>query len=87
MHTEPPVSPTGEDWFRSPHSPRNIKGHSMFAERYLRARFEEGRREGMREGREEGRRERDRVWMDWLQSNRHVLQGTTRPPVPLEDGG
>ena len=69
-----------------------VEGISMLAERYLKSRYDkgkkEGREEGKEEGREEGREEVQKLWFAWNRRREEALREGrefTEPP-PAETG-
>ncbi|MCY4476030.1 MAG: hypothetical protein OXC83_11440 [Chloroflexi bacterium] len=63
-----------------------VEGAMIFAERYLKHRYERGREEGIEEGKEEGREAEQQRWADWMARKQHAeeIGEEFSEPSPLE---
>ena len=63
-----------------------VEGAMIFAERYLKHRYERGREEGIEEGKEEGREAEQQRWADWMARKQRAeeLGEEFSEPSPLE---
>ena len=63
-----------------------VEGAMIFAERYLKHRYERGREEGIEEGKEEGREAERQRWADWMARKQRAEEAGEEfsEPSPLE---
>ena len=63
-----------------------VEGAMIFAERYLKHRYERGREEGIEEGKEEGREAEQQRWADWMARKQRAeeIGEEFSEPSPLE---
>ena len=63
-----------------------VEGAMIFAERYLKHRYERGREEGIEEGKEEGREAEQRRWAGWMARKQRAEEAGNEfsEPSPLE---
>ena len=63
-----------------------VEGAMIFAERYLKHRYERGREEGKEAGKVEGREAEQRRWADWMERKRRAEDAGEEfsEPSPLE---